>query len=239
MKAGIVFVGYGSIPSTAMFLRPLLCLALLAPVLAVAQGSHILAGELGHIAVASAALPSTADIRKTFDAVDTSGNVAISSDEWDKATPALFKQLDRNNDGFLDRAELGDQQVTSSLYASTGLNPNAKLSLADFTELRRSVFGFADVDHDDNLSFVEYELLTLFERFGCDDRNHNGRIEPSELRAALTHAFQELDTDHDGVLSPEESGFLSNVRRTSINKLGDGKVTVDAFIGAYRQAFGS
>jgi len=58
-----------------------------------------------------------------------------------------------------------------------------------------------DIDRNDYLSFVEFELLIVMEQVGCSiaikrpDRT-------LRTRRLLRHAFEELDTDHDGRASP-------------------------------------
>ncbi len=55
--------------------------------------------------------------------------------------------------------------------------------------LRRALFTAADIDRNDNLTLIEFELLTLPAQTGWTDRNHDGHIQPSELRESLVQAF--------------------------------------------------
>jgi len=191
------------------------------------------------VTVQAALPPPAAEIRRQFDAADTTRNGAISAEEWDAATAVAFQALDKNSDHFLDRDELAGLLVTLNFFAKADADHDGKLSADEFTELRHAVLNFIDIDRDDNITYVEFELLALFEHLGFDDKNHNGRIEPSELRTALAAAFAVLDTNHDGELSPDEAAYFSSTRRTAMLKTGNGHITAEAYIATYRQAFGA
>jgi len=91
-----------------------------------------------------------------------------------------------------------------------------------------------DINRDDYLVVYEYEIFHLLSEFGWHDRNKNGRLDPNELKAALTRAFEQLDTDHDGLLSRTEAAFLSDEHRAEMEKASS-RLTVDAFIAGYMQ----
>jgi Ca2+-binding EF-hand superfamily protein len=102
--------------------------------------------------------------------------------------------------------------------------------------LRRAIFHIADIDRDDFLAFVEYELLIVMEQVGWVDRNQNGRIELSELTDSLTKAFAQLDTDHDGRLSATEAGHRSAEAFKDFDTDGNGTLTPAEFDAGYRNA---
>jgi hypothetical protein len=68
----------------------------------------------------------------------------------------------------------------------------------------------ADTDGDGRVSRAE--MAALPERGGGDpsrrfdrmDANHDGYLDASEIRAALTRRFQRMDRNGDGVVSPDE-----------------------------------
>ncbi len=104
----------------------------------------------------------------------------------------------------------------------------------EFMELRRALFHLADIDRDDHLLFVEYELFIVMEQFGWNDRNHDGIIQLSELRETLMKAFEALDTDHDGKLSPAEAAYMPAAEFKSFDKDRDGALTFEELNAGYR-----
>jgi Ca2+-binding EF-hand superfamily protein len=194
---------------------------------------------LGLGASAVRALPTAAQIRAAFTAMDTSENDAISLDEWDRASFALFHAADKNKNDFIDADELQASNIAQDTFLHADTDHDGRLSLSEFLELRRALFHIADIDHDDNLIYVEYELLIVMEQVGWTDRNHNGRIEISELRESLIKAFEELDVDHDGKLSPAETTYMPAAEFKAFDKNGDGQLTLDEFIAGYRTALTS
>ncbi len=179
------------------------------------------------------AVPPAAEIKKIFDTLDTSHNDAIGLAEWEQASFALFKAADKNHDNSLTRDEIGSGSVAIETFLTADADQDGKLSIGEFMNLRRAIFRAADINRDDYLVLYEYEIFHLLAEFGWHDRNHNGRLDPSELKAALTHAFEQLDADHDGLLSPAEGNFLSAAHRTEMETAGKGRLTVEAFIAGY------
>jgi Ca2+-binding EF-hand superfamily protein len=184
-------------------------------------------------------LPAASEIKAAFDALDADHNGAVSLDEWEKASFALFRAADKNNDNFLDPSELAGTNITQDTFALADENHDGKLSVAEFMRLRRALFIAADIDRNDNLSPVEFELLTLLGQTGWTDRNHNGRIEPSELKAALIQAFGQLDLDHNGILAAAEIAYMSPEQFKLCDENHDGKLTQDEFVRGYLKALGA
>ena len=60
---------------------------------------------------AQAALPTHAEIKSAFDALDPSRNGAIGIAEWRADDDPLFWRLDVDGDGFLTRAEVPDNAL--------------------------------------------------------------------------------------------------------------------------------
>ncbi len=180
------------------------------------------------------ALPTAAQIKTAFAAIDTSGNGAINAEEWDKASFALFHAADKNGNNFIDADELQGSAIAQDTFLRADTDHDGRLSVSEFMEVRRAIFQVADIDRDGNLSPVEFELLIVMERVGWIDRNHNGIIELSELRDSLAKAFDELDLDHDGKLSPAESAYMAEGEFTRFDKNHDGQLSRDEFIGGYR-----
>lgn len=187
-------------------------------------------------ATAVRAMPTAMQIRAAFTAVDTSGNSAISVDEWDRASFALFHAADKNNNNFIDGDELQGSNIAQDTFLRADTDHDGRLSVGEFMELRRAIFHLADIDHDDYLVYVEFELLIVMEQVGWTDRNHNGRIELSELRGSLAKAFEQLDTDHEGKLSAAEAAYMPADEFKAFNKNRDGQLSLDEFIAGYRAA---
>ena len=182
------------------------------------------------------AMPTAAQIRAAFTAIDTSGNGAISLDEWNHASFALFRAADKNNDNFIDADELQGSNIAQDTFLQADTDHDGRLSVSEFMELRRAIFHLADIDRNDSLDYVEFELLIVMEQVGWTDRNHDGRIELSELRESLVKAFGQLDTDHDGKLSAVEAAYMPADEFKAFNKNRDGQLSLDEFIAGYRAA---
>jgi len=182
------------------------------------------------------ALPTTAQIKTAFDALDTSHNGAIDAAEWDRASFVLFHAIDKNNNNFIEIGEITGGTIAQDTFRRADTDHDGSLSVGEFMELRRSIFQIADIDHDDTLGFVEYELLIVMEQVGWTDRNHDGRIELSELGASLAKAFALLDVDHDGKLTAAEASYMPAEEFARFDTDHDGKLTVAEFIAGYRAA---
>ncbi len=188
---------------------------------------------VGLLAPALRAVPSAAEIKKVFDALDTSRNDAIGLAEWEQASFTLFKAADTDHNNFLTRNEIAAGSLSAETFLTADTDQDGKLSIGEYMNLRRAIFRAADINRDDYLVLYEYEIFHLLAEYGWHDRNHNGRLDPSELKAALTRAFEQLDADHDNLLSPAESAFLTTEHRAEMEKAGAGKLTVEAFIAGY------
>lgn len=182
------------------------------------------------------AFPTAAQIRTAFTALDVSENDAIKPEEWDRASFALFHAADRNGDNFIDASELAGSGIAQDTFVRADTDHDGRLSVAEFMALRRAVFRIADIDQDDNLVFVEYELLIVMEQVGWTDRNHNGRIELSELRESLAKAFAQLDADHDGQLSATEAAYMPAAEFKKFDVNHDGQLSEEEFSAGYRAA---
>ncbi len=197
--------------------------------------SALFAVLLGALAVPAAhALPAAAQIKAAFAAIDTSANAALSAEEWDAASFALFRSADKNNNNFIDAGELPDSPIAQDTFLRADTDRDGRLSVGEFMALRRTIFRVADIDRDDFLSFVEYELLIVMEQVGWTDRNQNGRIELSEVGDSLNKAFDLLDADHDRQLSPEEATYLQPGAFKRFDTDADGKLSPQEFIAGYR-----
>jgi len=195
-----------------------------------------LLAALALLAPAARALPTAAQIKTAFAALDTTANDGINAEEWDRASFALFHAADKNNNDFIDAAELPASGIAQDTFLRADTNHDGRLSVAEFMELRRTLFQIADIDRDENLSLVEYELLIVMEQVGWTDRNRDGRIGLSELGESLAKAFAELDTDHDGQLTAAEAAYMPAAEFKKFDKDHDGKLSAAEFVAGYRAA---
>ena len=187
-------------------------------------------------APAAHALPAAKQIKAAFSALDTTRNEAISAEEWDTASFALFRAADKNNNNFIDADELQGSTLAQDTFLRAETNRDGRLSVSEFMELRRSLFRIADIDRNDFLNPVEFELFIVMEQVGWTDRNGNGRIELSELSDSLRKAFAQLDTDTDGKLSLTEGAHLSSESFAAYDTDKDNFLIVEEFIAGYRKA---
>src|SRR5471032_3620734 len=104
-------------------------------------------------ATAARALPIAAQIKTAFDAIDTSQNGALSLDEWDHASFALFHAADKNNNNFIDADELQGSAIAQDTFLRADTDHDGRLSVGEFMEVRRALFHIADIDHDNNLVY--------------------------------------------------------------------------------------
>ena len=184
-------------------------------------------------------LPAAAELKNAFAAIDADHDGVISLAEWENASFALFRSADRNNDNSLDPSELSGTTITQDTFLLIDEDHNGRLSISEFMRLRRAVFTAADIDRGDTLSLVEFELLTLLAQTGWTDRNHNGRIEPSELKAALIQAFGLLDDTHDGFLSTTEAAYMPAEQFKLSDVDHDERLSQDEFVTGYLKALGA
>jgi Ca2+-binding EF-hand superfamily protein len=182
------------------------------------------------------AFPAAAQIKTAFAALDSSRNDAIGPDEWDAASFALFRAADKNNNNVIDADELSGSTLAQDTFLRADTNRDGRLSVSEFMELRRALFRTSDIDRNEYLNAVEFELFLLMEQVGWTDRNANGRIELSELGDALRKAFAQLDTDTNGKLTPAETASLSAESFTAFDTDKDGLLIVEEFIAGYRRA---
>ncbi|MBI5771785.1 MAG: EF-hand domain-containing protein [Verrucomicrobia bacterium] len=188
------------------------------------------------IAPLARALPAAAQIATAFKALDATGNGSISVEEWERGSFALFRAADKNNNDFIDADELAGSALAQDTFLRADTNRDGKLSVGEFMALRRALFQLADIDRNDSLSRTEFDLLILMEQVGWQDQNRNDRIELSELGESLKKAFALLDTDQDGHLTPAEAAYLAADTFKHYDRDGDGRLTVDEFVGGYRHS---
>lgn len=185
------------------------------------------------------AMPAAAEVLKAFHVLDVSGNNAIDAKEWQRGSFALFRFADKNNNDFIDADELKGSSLAQDTFLRVDRNHDGRLSIDEFMEFRRNIFDVADIDHDDYLTFVEFELMIVFETSGWNDANRSERMEASELGAALTKIFEELDVDRDGRLSAPEAAYMPAGRFARFDRDGDGKLSLEELILGYRAEFGA
>ncbi len=191
-------------------------------------------------AVTRATPPPSADIRRDFAALATAASPrSITAEEWEVASFALFQGADRNQDNFLETAELGSGAISRDTLVTADENRDAKLSVTEFMQVRRAIFKASDMDRDDALTYFEFELLVVLGQYGWTDANRNGRVEVSELKEALAQSFTQLDPNHDGKLTQEEVPYMGVSQWRLADADQNGSVTSEEFIRGYLLSLGA
>jgi Ca2+-binding EF-hand superfamily protein len=180
------------------------------------------------------ALPTAAQVATAFNALNVSRTGAMTLEEWERGSFALFRAADKNHNDFIDADELQGSAIAQDTFLRADTDHDGKLSIAEFMALRRAIFTIADIDRTETLTRDEFELLIVMEQVGWVDRNQNGRIELSELRDSLAKAFEQLDADHDGFLSAAEASYMSAAEFGKFDRNHDGKLSLEEFVGGYR-----
>jgi Ca2+-binding EF-hand superfamily protein len=114
---------------------------------------------------------------------------------------AEFKSLDTNSDGKLTKAEV-----------QAAIQQRATAIQATLMQQQKQEFDKLDTNKDGRLTLAEYQAGTSIKpkdnaadiRMGQMDANKDGSITAAEFRAATLSQFDKLDTNKDGVLSPQE-----------------------------------
>lgn len=100
----------------------------------------------------------------------------------------------------------------STLLADADRDRDGSVTRAEFIAARARNFDTVDANRDGRLSLAEVaavatgslERMAVRLNFGHFDRNRDGRLTRSELNAGPTPAFDRVDRDRDGVISPGE-----------------------------------
>ena len=101
------------------------------------RSALLTAGLLTLALPAAHALPTAAQIRTAFAALDTTDNAAISATEWDAASFALFRAADKNNNNFIDAAELQGSLIAQDTFLRADTDRDGRLNVSEFMEPRR------------------------------------------------------------------------------------------------------
>lgn len=181
----------------------------------------------------SPALPSATDISAAFQALDENANGAIGTAEWEKASFALFRSYDKNNDNALELPEVLHENLASSTFVRVDENGDRRVDIDEYMRLRRAIFSTADIDRTESIDAVEFELLRLLGEVGWTDKNKNRRIEFSELQASLVTLFKQADLNQDGRLTDDEASFLPTTEFQAIAK--DNSVDLDTLVASYKR----
>jgi Ca2+-binding EF-hand superfamily protein len=138
------------------------------------------------LASAAAAAPSTPQL------------ASLTRAQFVAAMDAEFRKLDLDNDHVASAAEIAESQRKAQEAAAVARLDN--------------VFKQLDKDGDGKLSPAEFRAIAAAEKPAADpapllsrfDSNHDGKIGIVEYRAATQANFDRIDTDRDGVVSPQE-----------------------------------
>jgi Ca2+-binding EF-hand superfamily protein len=128
-------------------------------------------------------------------------NAPLPRTEVAQKLDAEFKSLDANGDGKLTKPEIQAAIVKRAAEAQVMISQRQK---QEFDKL--------DTNKDGRLTLAEYQAGTTIRakdnaadvRMGQLDANKDGSVTAAEFRALTMAQFDKLDTNRDGVLSPQE-----------------------------------
>jgi Ca2+-binding EF-hand superfamily protein len=137
----------------------------------------------------------------------------------DAEIDALFKEYDKNNDGYLSRDELPES--LQAAFDEIDKNKDGKLSREEVRQgwaalqprRRPSDLLFVLIEMSDCDNDCCGEIQRLYDALRKLDKNNDGKIDADELKGARTELikervkalFRELDTNKDGKISKEEA----------------------------------
>jgi Ca2+-binding EF-hand superfamily protein len=162
------------------------------------------------------------DIDQIFKDYDTNKDRYIDWNEAPAFLRAHFKQLDTNKDGKLSRKELEQGAV----YLQRQRRPSDVLFV---------LIEMSDCDED-----CTGEIQRIYDFLRKLDKNHNGKIDPDELKAArrmlledrVDSIIKELDKDKDGKISRKEARGLIKKHFDQIDTNKDGYIDREELLKA-------
>jgi Ca2+-binding EF-hand superfamily protein len=158
----------------------------------------------------------------------------------------LLAEYDKNKDGFLQKDELPPR--LRHYFDQMDTNKDGKLSRE---ELQKGMVYFQERRRPSDVVFVLVEMSDCDEDCGCEiqqiydvlrkiDKNHDGKIDADELKAArrqiledrIGHIFEELDANKDGKISREEARGRIKEHFDKIDTNKDGFIDRDELMRA-------
>jgi Ca2+-binding EF-hand superfamily protein len=158
----------------------------------------------------------------------------------------LLEEYDKNKDGFLQRDELPPR--LRHYFEQIDTNRDGKLSRE---ELEQGLVYLQQRRRPSDVVFVLVEMSDCDEDCCCEvqqlydmlrklDKNHDGKIDADELKAArkqlleerIGHIFEELDADKDGKISRQEARGRIKEHFDQIDTNKDGFIDRDELMRA-------
>jgi Ca2+-binding EF-hand superfamily protein len=192
---------------------------------------------LGSAVLAAPRLPDAAQVVAALRAIDTTGNNAISQDEWRDASFALFRATDKNNNDFIETEELKASELAQDTFRRLDADQDGRLSVDEFMRLRRQIFAIADFNQDTYVTLLEFELLVIYEAVGWQEPGETPQLPFSQLQTVLGKLFAQLDHNSDGQLEPADVSFMQPERLKRFDRNQDGKLSQEELAMGYRREF--
>ena len=137
---------------------------------------HVVVGLIAVLSAGSALSQGREGPGALFDRADKNGDGTIARDEFSTARAEQFTNRDRNGDGFIDNADLGERaaarprvsQAMAAMLTQLDEDKDGKVSKTEFVDGGMKLFDRADTDKNASLDSKELEAAkaALKERAG-------------------------------------------------------------------------
>lgn len=171
-----------------------------------------------------------------LDRMDANHDGRISQDEFLAAAAARFKRIDTRNTGHVDSAALAHSPLAAARATHRAQRMVMRLDKAGNGYITRDEVvaaaqaRFARLDRDGNGKLTPQELTGSRGRHARPASGDDARVQARAQRQQ--QRFDELDANHDGVVSKDEFIAAASARFQQFDSQGSGKVTAAQIVAS-------